>query len=118
MFNMIINDLLAAIRDAAGADPLLVLVPLLIVAIFEGLSVGGIASVPNRAFRGLMLLGPVVMVWSGLVGMAQGAMSWPGHVEGCWNDLMGLSFIGGLGYWLLLLAAMVVVVLLRTVARR
>ena len=118
MLQTIINDLLGAIGNAASSDPLLVLIPLLVVAVFEGLSVGGVGRVPGGAFRGLMLLGPVVMVWSGLVKMLRGGMDWSGHVEGSWNSLMGLSFIGGLGYWLLLMVAMLVVVLVRSVARR
>jgi len=115
----IFEDLLLAFGYAASSDPLYVLVPLLIVALIQGLVTDGPVEAAARALTGLFWLAISVFVLAGL--MDDGRLSpaaWQERFGMAWDELMRLRLMEAMGFYLLLLAGILVVSLVRAVVRR
>ncbi|MEO1043066.1 MAG: hypothetical protein AAFX52_12325 [Pseudomonadota bacterium] len=118
IFDKMIADLLSALGSAANADPLMVLLPLVVVALRQGLSASGLSKVPGATTSGMALLGGVMFVWNGILGVINGTFSAGGYMTKNWNQLMGLSIKEMMGFWILLAVGIFVVVLVRGFAKR
>ncbi|NNU15560.1 hypothetical protein HK107_04410 [Parvularcula sp. ZS-1/3] len=117
----VVSDLSEAFGAAVNSDPVMTLLPLAIVGIASGLRAGGIGQALAMATRGLFWLGGLVFAMhTGEAMMEAGASvdTLSGSFDRVWNDLMGLRFVEVLGFWLLLLAATMLILVIRTFVRR
>ncbi len=118
--NIIISDdLLAALSNALSADPVTVLLPLAIVAIAQGLRAGGVGEVFAKAWTGLAWLGLLHVLLQGLLSRARfDPGMWRWQFGKAWDDLLGLRVMEILGFWLLLLAGIMLIFVIRSLLRR
>ncbi|MEE4212798.1 MAG: hypothetical protein V2I43_26430 [Parvularcula sp.] len=115
----VLNEFIAAFSSAANASPLYVLLPLLIVAIAEGLQADGVFEVFGRAMRGLLWLGLAVVLFGGLMSPDRFRIdAWGNRAEGAFGQLLDISVVEALGFYLLLLVAIALIFLVRSVVRR
>jgi hypothetical protein len=115
----VLNDFTAAFSSAANADPVWVLLPLLVVAIAEGLQSDGVFEVFGRAMRGLLWLGLAVVLVGGLRSSDRFDFdAWGSHLNRSFDQLLNISVVEALGFYLLLLAATAATFVLRSVVRR
>ncbi|NRA30203.1 MAG: hypothetical protein HRU11_08060 [Parvularculaceae bacterium] len=115
----IFEDLLQAFGYAASSDPLYVLVPLLVVGLIQGLVTDGPVEAAARALTGLFWLAVSVFVLDGL--MSDDRLSpaaWQDRFGMAWDELMRLRLMETLGFYLLMLAVILVVSLVRGIVRR
>lgn len=118
IFDKMLADLLGALQSAAMADPLMVLLPLAVVVLRQGLTASGLTHVPGATTSGMALLGGVMFVWNGVLGVIRGTFSAGPYMEKNWNQLMDLSIEEMAGFWILLAVGIFVVVLVRGFAKR
>ena len=118
IFDTVFADFGQALSSAVNADPLMVLLPLVVVALRQGLSAGGLAKVPGATTSGMAMLGGVMFIWNGILGVINGSFSAGSHMKENWNHLMGLNIKEMMGFWILLAVAIMVVVLVRGFAKR
>jgi hypothetical protein len=115
----LLNDLQNAFGGAAGADPLLVLLPVALVAIAAGLRSDGFGQVIARSLSGLLIVAVIVFLLGGLLGADRFDLGmWQDRMGGTWDSLLGIRFMEVLGFWLLLLVGALVVFTVRSVVRR
>lgn len=113
------GDLLEAFSYAVSADPLYVLVPLLIVVLVQGLVTDGPVEAAARALTGLFWLAVSVFVLAGVISDDRlSPAAWQDHFGMAWDELMRLRVMEALGFYLLLLAGVLVVSLVRALVRR
>ncbi|MEO1658658.1 MAG: hypothetical protein AAFR65_13160 [Pseudomonadota bacterium] len=118
IFDKMVTDLGGALQSAATSDPLMVLLPLVVVALRQGLSAGGISKVPGATTSGMALLAGVMFLWNGVLGAIRGTFSAGAYMEKNWNQLMGLDVRDMAGFWILMAVGIMIVVLVRGFAKR
>lgn len=117
--NEFLSDLSEAFGYATSADPLMVLLPLAVVAIAQGLRADGIGAMFSNTTRGLFWFSLVVVLFGGLMSDDRFEVdAWQGRAEDAWNELMGIRFMEVMGFWLLLFAGVVLISVVRSVVRR
>jgi len=115
----VLNDLQSAFALAANADWKMVLLPLIIVAIAQGLRAEGIRDVLSMTTRGLFWFGLAVFLFGGLLSAGRfSAEGWKQRSVEAWSAFTDLRFLEAMGFWLLLLAVITLVFLVRSVVRR
>jgi len=119
MMSGIFEDLIESFSYAASSDPLYVLVPLLVVALIQGLVTDGPVEAAARALTGLFWLAVSVFVLGGLMRDDRFEPSaWQERFGFAWDELMRLRLMETLGFYLMLLAGILVVSLVRSIVRR
>ncbi|MCQ8184037.1 hypothetical protein [Parvularcula maris] len=115
----LMNDLQGAFGGAAGADPLLVLLPIALVAIAQGLRSDGFGEVIARSLSGIFIAALLIFLVGGLLGADRFNLGmWQDRVGGTWDSLLGIHFVEVLGFWLLILVGAFAVFSVRSLVRR
>jgi hypothetical protein len=115
----ILSDLQTAFGGAIGADPIMVLLPLALVAIAQGLRSDGPGEVVGNATTGLLYAAAVVFLLGGLLSAERFDLGmWQSRAGSTWDSLLGIGFIDVLGFWLFILAGTAAVFAVRSVVRR
>jgi hypothetical protein len=115
----ILNDLHTAFGGAANADPMLVLLPLALVAIAQGLRSDGVGEVIGNATRGVLWAAIVIFLVGGFLSADRFDLgAWHSRLGMAWDNLLGINFVEVLGFWLLILAGAFAVFAVRSVVRR
>lgn len=116
---MILSDLQAAFSDVLSADMVTGLLPLVVVAVAQGLRASGIGDLVGKALTGLFAYGGLHMVMLGALSDAPTQLStWTGTLLDGWDNMMATSVEEILGYWLFLLAGSSLTFAVRSIFRR
>lgn len=116
---LILSDIVDTFKSATDADPLTVLLPLVIVAIANGLRSDGPGQLLSAATRGLFGVGALNILISGLMDESRTSLdAWGVRLADAWDQLMVFKVGEALGFWLLLLAVSVLIFVVRSFVRR
>ena len=114
-----INDLIDAFSYAAGADPLYVLLPLAFVALVQGLLTDNALEASARAMTGLFWFAVTVFVFGGMMRDDRFEIdAWTTRLDAAWETLLDIRLLEALGFYLLMLAGILLVSTVRGVVRR
>jgi hypothetical protein len=115
----IIADLQQAFSVALNANPMAVLLPLVIVAVAQGLRADGVRDVFSMTTRGLLWFGIVAFLLGGLLQADRFSLdAWKARADSAWGTFLDLRFLEAMGFWLLLLAVIALIFSVRSVVRR
>lgn len=116
---LFLKDIADAVSHAANAEPLTVLLPLVVVGIAQGLRAGGPGQLLAYSTRGLLWVGALVVLIGGLLDDGRLSLdAWSVRLADAWDQLILFRFGEALGFWVLLLAASALVLAVRSVIRR
>ncbi|MEM9837818.1 MAG: hypothetical protein AAF830_01550, partial [Pseudomonadota bacterium] len=111
-----LGELTQALRYAGESDPFTILLPLAVVAVIQGLVTDGPFEAGARALTGLFWFAVVVFAFGGLRMTDRFELSaWSMRLEAGLDELSAITLLETLGFYLLMLAGIIIVTLVRSV---
>lgn len=114
-----LSEVMAAFRVAAQSDPFTVLLPLAVVAVIQGLVTDRPFEAGARALTGLFWFAVTVFVFGGLRSSDRFTFDlWSRKIELSLDRIATITLLETLGFYLLMLAGIIIVTLIRGVMKR
>lgn len=114
-----LGEVMAAFRYAAQSDPFTVLLPLAFVALVQGLVTDGPFEAGARSLTGLFWFAVAVFAFGGALSPERFDLEqWMARLERGLGEISSISLLETLGFYLLMLAGIILVTLVRGVVKR